>query len=430
MEQETQTGVVLSPQQEDAAGAFEKFLDDFNNNRDALIRPFFVIEGYAGTGKSYSVGEMLRRTKLRATYMTYTGKAALVLRKYGGLDARTIHSTIYELVKVGDDVFKNLYEKLEKAGTPEEAKEIKQEIEQLQQPRFVLKENAFEEDETDILVLDECSMVDTDILNDLLSFDLPIIALGDPGQLPPVKGEGALFQGMADAQLTEIRRQALDSPIIKWSMWARQQRPLPTSGPEGWLSEEVCKIPVGMVREAQQLRMMEEHDVVICWKNKTRMMLNQMWRRHKGFYNFDPIYPVPGETLIITKNDKDLGIFNGQFVTLKEIEREFDNYIQCIVLTDEEKEIRINLHRVTFETYHDPDAKDKYRPWDYRNTQQADFGYVITCHKSQGSQWERVMIYEENVFNWPKMYLERAQWLYTAITRAVKKVTILSGKMD
>lgn len=422
--------ITLSSEQEKAAQDFEIFLDKFQNNPEELLRPYFVLEGFAGTGKSFCTGEIVRRTGLRPCYMTYTGKAALVLQRYSNLPAQTIHSTIYKLRVVGDNVFRNLYKQIEECNDPEQKKNLENKVKELLEPQFELNTEAFEDSESDLIVLDECSMVDQDILNDLLSFGLPILALGDPGQLPPITGEGALFKGMPDARLTEIRRQALDSPIVKWSMWARTKRPLPTSDPSELSTADIVKVPVNMLRVTQELALQEQNDVVICWKNKTRQMLNQRWRKHKGYYDIDPLYPTPGETLIITKNDKTLGIFNGQFVTVKELKREFDNFIETVIITDDEKELTLNLHRVNFEEYHDPDAKKKYKPWHYKDTQQADFGYAITCHKAQGSQWPRVMIYEENVLNWPKKYDERAQWLYTAITRAVEKVTILSGRMD
>ena len=68
----------------------------------------------------------------------------------------------------------------------------------------------------------------------------------------------------------------------------------------------------------------------------------------------------------------------------------------------------------------------------FRGRQRAAFGYALTCHKAQGSQWSRVLVFEEDCFNWgskPGARDLRAQWLYTAITRAVDKVTIIGGKM-
>lgn len=415
---------ILSEDQEQAAQKFLTWLEQFPNTR----KKFFVLAGYAGTGKTFVVKELVKRTGLKAQYMAYTGKAALVLNKYSKVNATTIHSAIYKLRVVSDTVFEKMFQDLEKA-TGDAKKDIQRQIEELQKPVFDLNDEALEG--VELIVLDECSMVDTDILNDLLSFEIPIIALGDPGQLPPVNGVGALFQSAPDAQLTEIRRQALESPIIQWSMWARMKRTLPTTDPTEWATTPVCKIPKGMIAPAEFLKMMADHDITICWKNATRMQLNNMRRKALGFQHLNPVYPVIGDKLIITKNDKETGLFNGQFVTVKDFGREFDNYIETIVEVEGQEDkapIKLNLHRVTFEEYHDADAKKKYRPWDFRGTHMADFGYAITCHKAQGSQWDKVLVLEENVFNWPDKYAERAQWLYTAITRTVEKLTIIAGK--
>ena len=167
-------------------------------------------------------------------------------------------------------------------------------------------------------------------------------------------------------------------------------------------------------------------------KNITRQNLNQERRTHLGHAEINPIYPVVGEQLIITKNDRDLGLYNGQFCKVIELGKEYPNFIETLVETEEHDDpVKLRLHKSTFELYHNPNAKDNYKAWDYRDTHQADFGYVVTCHKAQGSQWDSVLVFEENVFNWYKndAQTQRARWLYTAITRAVNKVTIVAGKI-
>lgn len=428
-----QETITLSPEQEDAAQKCQEFIDNFSYERaqENKRKGYFVLEGYAGTGKSFAVNEIIRRTGLKPAYMAYTGKAALVLNKYHNLDATTIHSKIYKLRQVSDTVFKELYAKREEAKTEDEALEITKEIKELMEPKFELNEEAFDEDNVKLIVLDECSMVDDEILDDLLSFGLPIIALGDPGQLPPVKGTGSLFKGLPDARLTEIRRQSLDSPIIQWSMWARERRPLPMTHLEDWREDLVAKVPKGMVRGKELHEMFETHDVCICWKNITRQNMNSWRRKMLGFHEQDPVFPVKGETLIITKNDKVAGIFNGQFAEVIEVGELFDVYIELEVLPEEAKNpVKLKVLRACFEQYQNPDAFEGLRPWDYKDRHQVDFGYCLTCHKAQGSQWDNVLILEENVLNWHKPGVQegRAQWLYTAITRAAKKVTMIAGK--
>ena len=420
----TDTEIILSPQQEFAAAALSQFLEDYPNT----ARPFFVLEGYAGTGKSFSINELIRRQNLSAQYMTYTGKASLVLNKYHNLGATTIHSAIYKLVQVSDAVFKEMYEKHDNAESDDEKKEIAEKIKELQELNFELNTEAFEEDRPDLIVLDECSMVDKETLDDLLSFEIPIVALGDPGQLPPVKGTGALFTGAADATLTEILRQAKDSPIITWSFYARNKRTLPSTDPRTWQQDAVAKIPKAMCDTETLNALFDDHDQVICWKNKTRQQMNWWRRKQLGYLG---TFPNEGETLIITKNDRDLNLVNGQFVTVLEVGELMDNYIELVVRPEgEDREVQLKVMRACFEEYVDPDAWTKVRPWDYRGNQQADYGYVITCHKAQGSQWPRVCVVEENVFNWHKNNAQdrRAEWLYTAVTRAIEKVTVVVGR--
>lgn len=415
--------ITLSPQQEIAAAALSQFLADYPNT----ARPFFVLEGYAGTGKSFCIAELIRRQGLYARYMTYTGKAALVLNKYHNLGCTTIHSAIYRLRQVSDAVFKEMYEKYEEAEE-DEKKALGEEIKELEQLNFELNHEAFDEDTPDVIVLDECSMVDSEVLDDLLSFKIPIVALGDPGQLPPVKGTGALFTGPADAMLTDILRQAKESPIIEWSFYARNQRTLPATDFDMWQQDLVSKVPKAMVTNEQLTKMFDHHDQVICWKNVTRCKMN-WWRRRS--LDYKGIYPNVGETLIITQNDRDHNLVNGQFVEVTEVGELMDNYIELkVAVTDEDREVKLKIMRACFEEYVNPDIWKTVRPWDYRGNQQADYGYTLTCHKAQGSQWPRVLVVEENVFNWHKNNAQarRAEWLYTAITRAMEKVTVIAGR--
>ena len=428
-ENENENEIVLSEEQEYASELFTKFLEDFK--RGEALRPFFVLEGYAGTGKTFSVNTIIQRTGLRAQFMAYTGKAALVLNKYSGVAATTIHSQIYKLRHVGDEVFKKLYDQRDNSKSKEDAHAIQLEINELLKPKFVLNDEAFED--IDLLVLDECSMVNDEMLQDLVSFGIPIIALGDPGQLPPVVGDGALFKDRADCLLTEIRRQALDSPIIKWATWARNMRTLPVTDQEGWGVDAVSKLPRNMLQSDKVERFMENNDITICWKNTTRRDLNQMWRKFTGFNDLDPVYPVVGETIIFLKNDKALGVFNGMSAIVEEVGKLMDTYLELTVRTETQSEfdkpLKVNVMRVDFEEYHNPEARKALRPWDFKGKQIADFGYAVTCHKSQGSQWPKVLVVEENVLNWNKPGIPeaRAQWLYTAITRASEQVTIIAG---
>lgn len=419
--------LVLSEQQQAAFEAAKKWLEDFEEGKTS--RKFFVLEGFAGTGKSFTLKHIINELGYNAAYMAYTGKAALVLRKYSNVPATTIHSAIYKLIRPSEETFKRLYQERDDATSEAEKKELTNEINKLMQPQFRLDTEAFDDSGVELIALDECSMVDKELLADLTSFGIPIFALGDSGQLPPVRGTGALFEGLPDAQLTDIRRQGKDSPIIEWSFFARKNRPLPPTNPDTWKTDEVSKIPAAYTLHNEDFmqELFDDHDIAICWKNKTRQDLNLRRRRQLGYGG---TFPEVGETLQITKNDKDLGVFNGQFAEVTEVGEVFDTYLEVTVLPEgSDKEVKLKLMRYKFEEYFDPKAKDSLSVFAFKGKQEADFGYAITCHKAQGSQWERVLVFEENAFNWNGKSLERSQWLYTAITRAAQKLTVIAGKI-
>lgn len=423
--------ITLSDEQIQAMEKALVWLKDFDLNKTK--RPYFVIEGFAGTGKSFTISKIIEESGRKPAFMAYTGKAALVLNKYSDVGATTIHSRIYRVNKVPDDVFKALYADRDGAKSEAEAKEVQKQIDELMRPKFELNPEAFDEGNVSVIVLDECSMVDDVILQDLISYGIPIIALGDPGQLPPVKGEGALFKGIADARLVEIRRQALDNPIIAWSMQARKGQQLRMNYPDEWDTLLAAKVSLGSVGVSVRADMFKHHDITICWKNETRRKINRWARKVLGINTTNSLYPVPGDTINFSKNDKEMNIFNGMFAEVIKVGELMDKYLEVEVMLETQKPdtppTKLKLLRACFEEYVNPDAMKQLSPWDFRGNQQADFGYAITCHRAQGSQWDSVLIFEENVFNWNKPGIPelRAQWLYTAITRAAKKVTILSG---
>ena len=156
----------------------------------------FRLFGYAGTGKTTLARHLAESVDGEVAFGAFTGKAALVMRSKGCKDARTIHSLIYR------------------------AKEVESE-----EPSFELNEDS-EAANAALIVIDECSMVDEEFGRDLLSFGKKVLVLGDPAQLPPVKGGGYFTEAEPDVMLTEVHRQAADDPIIRLSMIVREGRRL------------------------------------------------------------------------------------------------------------------------------------------------------------------------------------------------------------
>lgn len=231
-----------SPQQEAALKAVADWLADPDGAQ------VFRLFGVAGAGKTTLAKTMAADAKGKVQYASFTGKAALVLRKKGCAGASTIHSMIY--IPEGTD-----------------AEET---------PRFVLNPNSSAAD-AKLIVIDEVSMVGEDLAKDLLSFGTRVLVLGDPAQLPPVKGEGFFINAEPDIMLTEVHRQAADNPIIRMSMDVREGRPLHAGRYGDSRVVRRCEISKDAMRE-----LVMSADQVLCGLNKTRHSFNSRIREIHG----------------------------------------------------------------------------------------------------------------------------------------------------
>jgi exodeoxyribonuclease-5 len=263
-----------------------------------------------------------------------------------------------------------------------------------------------------LLVLDEVSMVNLEMLKDLKSYDVPILALGDPGQLPPIEGAGALTSGPPDALLTEIHRQAADNPIISYATRARNQVMIPY-GTQGTSSH--------IHKESVTTRQVLDADQILTGKNTTRRDLNT---RIRSLHGFSSPYPEVGEKLICLRNDIGIGIFNGMMAEVVAVGEILAHTIELELRleTQQSKPVRVRALRAHFDCYRDKDALKNVKWWMMRDAQEFDFGYAITVHKSQGSQWGNILLWDDKFLSWDRQ--ERARWLYTAITRAAESITI------
>jgi exodeoxyribonuclease-5 len=406
------TPITLYPEQQAAKEAVLKW---FGNTMltETLEQPIFRIFGYAGTGKSYVTKETVREIEGKILYAAYTGKAALVMNRHG-VPATTIHKLIYSPIIPDRNVHNELKRQLHEAtesGDKEAMRIASESIRSNQSLKFELNDESPLEDAA-LLVLDECMMVNDEMMNDLLSFGVPILVLGDPGQLPPISGTGALVHDKPDVLFTEIHRQALDNPIINLSFKARKGMNIPR-GEYGNSSH----IFVGDLKSEKVLTF----DQILVGKNTTRRNWN---RRLRGLLGFEGHYPVVGDKLICLRNKPALGLFNGLLVTVKKIIEEYDTTIELMVETETGNEVMVQALKAHFDEYYTPGILKTLQWWDFQNAEEFDFGYAITVHKAQGSQWDHVGFYDDKFLSWKKP--ERYKWLYTGITRASETVTIMS----
>jgi exodeoxyribonuclease V len=363
-------------QQKDALKAVDKWFREYKTSRKPSKR-FFYLAGYAGTGKT-TLARHFAEGMNNTMFAAFTGKAAMVMRKAGCSNARTIHSLIYTA------------EQDEKTG------EV-----------FFHLNNGSALADADLLVIDECSMVNDQIGNDLLSFGVPILVLGDPAQLPPVDGTGFFTRGKPDMMLTEIHRQAKDNPIIYLASLARSGQ-MPDVG-----TYDDTRV-LSKISSADALAA----DQVLVGRNITRQDLNRKMRKLLG-YTDD--LPMPAERLICLKNDKVLNIFNGgTFTVLERMKTKYKTgFNRYMVKSDDEdrKPIVLKAHDSFFD-----DEVDKPEWKALAGSQEMAFAYAITVHKSQGSQWENVLFYGSEAFVFRE---DKFRFLYTGITRASEKLTLI-----
>lgn len=354
----------------------------------------FYLAGYAGVGKSTVAAHAIEVLKgqnkgvKNVRTAAYTGKAASVLRKKGIPDAQTIHSLIYTPVE------------------DEDTGEL----------RFVKSEDSPAAD-ADLVVLDECSMVNRELADDLRSFGVKILIMGDPGQLPPISGEGAFTSRDPDVFLREIHRQAAESPIIELATLARQGRPMP----RGYDRGGVRVLPLN--RETQPLLYREETQP-ICGLNRVRWVYNARIRKLRGF---EGEVPQVGEKVICCRNNREEGLFNGGLGTLLAIStvhgKTPGSYLMDVALEDLEKpstDLVVDPY-LFCRNFANGVGEKLSLPKGSPRLDEFDLGYCLTAHKSQGSSWADVTVVDDS-----GCFREnRSKWLYTSLTRAESGLTLL-----
>jgi exodeoxyribonuclease-5 len=337
----------------------------------------FRLFGYAGVGKTTLARHIAEGARGETAFAAFTGKAALVMRSKGCAGATTIHALIYRAS-----------EGVEGA------------------PSFTLNADG-PASKAGLIVIDECSMVDAELARDLLSFGKPILVLGDPFQLPPVKGGGFFTEAAPDVMLTRIHRQAQDNSIIRLSELVRSGGDL-REGDYG----ETRVIARAAVDPAQVLGA----DQVLVGVNRTRRAYNQRMRDLKGFR--EPL-PVAGDRLVCLRNDRTKGLINGGLWRVETLGGVKKDFVKMTLRSEDEgsrSQAKVAVLKAFFE------GKEGELGFALRReSDEFDYGYALTVHKAQGSQWDDVMLFDESF----AFREHRARWLYTGLTRAARRLTVV-----
>lgn len=404
-----------SKQQANALDSIHRWLKDPRSSR------VFKLFGHAGTGKTTLAKAIEESYEGAVLFAAFTGKAAMVLRKKGCKSARTLHSTIY---------------------TPSVDSDTGSVSFRLRKPEDLPTST--------LVIIDEASMVNEELAKDLLSFNTRVLVMGDPSQLPPVEGTSYFMPPgeTPDVYLDEVHRQALDSPVIWLATQARLGEPISL----GWY-EDSRVISRNQFDKSEE-KFLTRVDQVLCGRNATRTDLNSQLRFLKGFIEHpsDKDFPKPEEKLVCLANNKEIpSLLNGsqwevlscseasiiqlyytgrggrhpsvypnthpdpnkagQRVTVEAVKLE----VKSLDLEDL-PEIEIQVPTAFFRN-----AVSSLEWQQKTGLGQFDYGYALTGHKSQGSEWNKVLVFDESfVFR-----EERRRWLYTAITRAAEKVLIV-----
>ena len=397
-----------SSQQNDALNQVAAWL----KNKDQQV---FRLFGYAGSGKTTLAKHFAEGVSGNVMFGAYTGKAAHVLHSKGCPNATTIHQMMYKskdrsksrILEIEADLARLLLlenpDRFQVKKIADYRGELERERKNAARPIFDLSQNSDIKDAS-LIVIDECSMVDGSMGQDLLSFGTPVLVLGDPAQLPPVGGAGFFTEGVKpDILLDQVHRQAQDSPILELATLVRNGKKL-SLGEYG-----NCRIidKSDMTKEDAL-----EADQIIVGRNATRHAWNRRMRKLLGRTS---MLPEPDDKVVCLRNDHDVGLLNGALWKVTDMGGSSEDKVAMTVQPDiDGSPIEVVAHAAHF-------LGEDVPWWERKDAQEFGYGYALTCHKSQGSQWDDVLLFDESF----AFRQDRHRWLYTAITRAAERLTIV-----
>jgi exodeoxyribonuclease V len=385
--------MTLSPDQQQILNVLSKWLKDDNRS------PHITIGGFAGTGKTTLISYLRnllvdkndKKKKVKVAFCSYTGRATQNMKSkliehnafYKQDSHTTIHGLIYSpRVNSNDEII---------------GWDLKPTI------------------DARLIIVDEASMIDERIWSDLLSYKIPIIAVGDHGQLPPINGSFNLMEN-PHLKLEKIHRQAQGNPIIDISILARNEGEIPAKSYGSGIIKYSNREGDSASISEELLKSYNTNTIVLCGYNTTRNKINNFIRNALGFETQEP---QKGDRVICLRNNHEKGIYNGMLGTITSIKsKSIDWYQVEIDMDDTEKPYQGLIYKPQFGAPQSINfTKDRRL---VGKGDLFDFGYALTVHKSQGSQAERVIMFEERFKKIDDQMWKK--WLYTGVTRAKKEL--------
>ncbi len=366
--------------------------------------PSLTVGGYAGTGKTTLLAVLrviikVKKPKWRVAFASFTGKASQVLaqrlKHHGAVypkdSVSTLHSLLYSPIEGSDGEIHGWMRKDELPFS--------------------------------LIIVDEASMVTQEIWKDVLAFGVPVLAVGDHGQLPPV---GETFSLMEDPDLVlhSIHRQAADSPIIKVALEARKTGFIPVDKYGPTVVKYHSQTNEAQVLLDEYAQTYSPDTLFLTGFNASRVRLNHTIRAAQWR---DPQRPENGDIVICLKNNWKKGIYNGlvgRLRSAKPVERDLPMAVLEAEIEDLQGRylysglILAEPFTQTQETFSVP----RRLPPDIAV---FDYGYALTVHKAQGSQAKKVIVLEERSKHMSDEDWKR--WLYTAVTRAEEELYIFGS---
>lgn len=413
----------------DQREVFEEILDWSSGNAASRSMSLLRCGGYAGSGKSTLLGVLASTWKLQVAYVSFTGRASSILeRKLKACGVKTTSAPFMDPEKMAKSRFAHLFSADPSASYCGTIHRLlyRPVINSRDELVGFAKRDRLDRN-YDLIVIDEASQVSDEMLFDLQQHGVPILAVGDHGQLPPVQASGSLMQN-PDLRLEKIHRQAADSRIIQLAHHIREGGKFRSF--KGW-NDEVRKLSKTRVDDVLSDAARDGAEGlgtgVLCWTNRNRCMLNSKYRRALGRKG----KPAAGEVLIALKNDPP--VFNGmRGVLVGDVETGGREWTMrgSVEFPDEglaaqsyEMAVMQFMRERTISGVEE--IKEEYG-LDLRSTKDIgglwDFGYCLTVHKSQGSQFDHAIFYVDRPEDSSE---DTRRFLYTGITRASERLTIL-----